>query len=93
MQANHHLLVGGVAEALCSLAPLRIAMPGMSHKVLTQQLGELMNDGIVRREPKGAVPAPVMYSLTEYGSSVLPLVENVRLWGRSHLERFDGSPE
>jgi DNA-binding HxlR family transcriptional regulator len=68
-------------------------MPGMSQKVLTQQLRELMNDGIVRREPKGAVPAPVMYSLTEYGSSVLPLVENVRLWGRSHLERFDGSPE
>jgi DNA-binding HxlR family transcriptional regulator len=48
-----------------------------------------MNDGIVRREPKGAVPAPVVYSLTDYGHSVLPLVENVRLWGRSHMERPD----
>jgi DNA-binding HxlR family transcriptional regulator len=46
-----------------------------------------MSDGIVNREPKGAVPAPVEYSLSEYGRSVLPLVEDVRVWGRAHLER------
>ena len=62
-------------------------MPGISQKVLTQQLRELMSDGIVNREPKGAVPAPVEYSLSEYGRSVLPLVEGVRVWGRAHLER------
>jgi DNA-binding HxlR family transcriptional regulator len=28
-----------------------------------------------------------VYSLSEYGRSVLPLVENVRLWGRTHLAR------
>jgi DNA-binding HxlR family transcriptional regulator len=62
-------------------------MPGISQKVLTQQLRELASDGIVRRQPKGAVPAPVVYSLTDYGRSVLPLVEGARLWGRAHLER------
>ena len=46
-----------------------------------------MSDGIVNREPKGAAPAPVEYSLTGYGRSVLPLVEGVRVWGRAHLER------
>ena len=68
-------------------AVLRKAMPGISQKVLTQQLRELISDGIVNREAKGAVPAPVEYSLTEYGRSVLPLVEGARVWGRAHLER------
>jgi DNA-binding HxlR family transcriptional regulator len=62
-------------------------MSGISQKVLTEQLRELISDGIVQREPKGAIPAPVEYSLTEYGRSVLPLAESVRLWGRAHLER------
>ncbi|MGH9906070.1 MAG: winged helix-turn-helix transcriptional regulator, partial [Pyrinomonadaceae bacterium] len=66
---------------------LRQAIPGLSQKVLTQQLRELVGDGIVNRQPTGAIPAPVEYSLSAYGQSVLPLVENVRLWGRAHMER------
>ena len=81
------IIIYWLAESPKHFAALRRAMPSISQKVLTQQLRELMNDGIVRREPKGAVPAPVVYSLTEYGSSVLPLVESVRVWGRSHMER------
>jgi len=62
-------------------------MPAISQKVLTQQLRELVSDGLVRRQPTGAVPAPVEYSLRAYGRSVLPLVEGVRLWGRAHMAR------
>ena len=83
------IIVYWLAESPKHFAALRKAMPGISQKVLTQQLRELMNDGIVNREPKGAVPAPVEYSLTDYGRSVLPLVEDVRLWGRAHLERAE----
>jgi DNA-binding HxlR family transcriptional regulator len=81
------IIVYFLAESPKHFAALRNAMPGISQKVLTQQLRELMSDGIVNREPKGTAPAPVEYSLTEYGRSVLPLVEDVRLWGRAHLER------
>src|SRR5215510_6201061 len=81
------IIIYWLAESPKHFAALRKAMPGISQKVLTQQLRELMSDGIVNREPKGTVPAPVVYSLSDYGQSVLPLVENVRLWGRSHLER------
>lgn len=76
-----------LAESPKHFAALRREMPGISQKVLTQQLRELVGDGIVRRQPKGAVPSPVEYSLTDYGRSVLPLVESVRLWGRAHIER------
>ena len=81
------IIVYFLAESPKHFAALRKAMPGISQKVLTQQLRELISDGIVNREAKGAAPAPVEYSLTGYGRSVLPLVEDVRVWGRSHLER------
>ena len=81
------IIVYFLAESPKHFAALRKAMPSISQKVLTEQLRELISDGIVNREAKGAVPAPVEYSLTEYGRSVLPLVEDVRLWGRAHLER------
>lgn len=81
------IIVYWLAESPKHFAALRKAMPGISQKVLTQQLRELVSDGIVKREPKGAVPAPVEYSLSDYGRSVLPLVEDVRLWGRKHLSR------
>lgn len=81
------IIVYWLAESPRHFAALRQAIPGISQKVLTQQLRELVNDGIVHREPKGAVPAPVEYSLTDYGRSVVPLVDQIRLWGRAHMER------
>jgi len=82
------IIVYWLAESPKHFAALRRAMPGISQKVLTQQLRELISDGIVRRQPTGAAPSPVEYSLTEYGQSVLPLVEGVRLWGRNHMVRL-----
>lgn len=81
------IIIYWLAESPRHFAALRREMPGISQKVLTQQLRELENDGLVRRRPTGPIPAPVEYSLTEYGRSVLPLVEQVRLWGRGYLER------
>jgi DNA-binding HxlR family transcriptional regulator len=34
------------------------------------------------------VPQPVIYSLTAYGRSLMPLVENVRTFGRGHISKF-----
>lgn len=87
------IIVYWLAESPKHFAALRRAMPGISQKVLTQQLRELVSDGIVRRQPKGAVPSPVEYSLTDYGLSVLPLVEGVRLWGRGHMEHLSSQTD
>ena len=82
------IIVYWLAQSPRHFAALRQAMPGISQKVLTQQLRELMSDGIVSRQPTGVIPAPVEYSLTEYGQALLPLVESIRLWGRTHLEHL-----
>lgn len=62
----------------------------ITHKVLTEQLRELEEDGLVEREVTGPVPAPVQYRLSEYGETVLPLVEEARRWGQAHLTRTQG---
>ncbi|MGA9768082.1 MAG: helix-turn-helix domain-containing protein [Blastocatellia bacterium] len=82
------IIVYWLAESPRHFAALRQILSGISQKVLTQQLRELISDGIVHRQPTGVIPAPVEYSLTDYGRSLLPLVENIRLWGRAHIERL-----
>ncbi|MFP5261317.1 MAG: winged helix-turn-helix transcriptional regulator [Blastocatellia bacterium] len=77
-----------LAESPKHFAAPRREMPGISQKVLTQQPRELVSDGILQRRPKGAAPGPVEYSLTGYGRSVLPPVEEIRLWGRAGAERL-----
>ena len=81
------IIVYSLAESPKHFAALRKVMPGISQKVLTQQLRELVNDEIVLRQPTGAIPAPVEYSLSGYGKSLFPLVEEIRSWGRAHMER------
>ena len=82
------IVIYWLAESPKHFAAIKREMSSISQKVLTQQLRELESDGIIARRPTGPVPAPVEYSLTEYGRSVLPLVEGVRLWGRGHLEHL-----
>ena len=62
----------------------------ISHKVLTEQLRELEADGLIERHVTGPVPAPVQYRLSAYGATVLPLVEQARVWGLAHLDRVRG---
>jgi DNA-binding HxlR family transcriptional regulator len=82
------IIIYWLAESPRHFAGLRDLMPSISQKVLTEQLAELVADEIVVREETGGPPSPVFYSLTDYGRSVMPIVEEVRLWGRGHIERF-----
>ncbi len=64
----------------------------VSHKVLVEQLRELEAQDLIRRETTGAVPSPVRYMLTEYGETLRPLIETVRVWGERHLARSRARP-
>ena len=66
---------------------LRRKIPGVSERVLTQQLRELEADGIVRREVYPEVPPKVEYSLTPYGHTLRPVTEAMCAWGEKHLRR------
>ena len=81
------IIVYWLAQEDLHFSGLRRRMASISHKVLTEQLRELEADEVVRRHPLGSVPSPVMYQLTDYGRTLLPLVESLRTWGRGHIDR------
>ena len=61
---------------------LHSALPGLSHKVLIEQLRELERDGIVRREAKVGGYKRVHYSLTPAGEQLLPILNTMAAWSR-----------
>ena len=68
-------------------AVLRRKIPGVSERMLTQQLRELEEDGIVHREVYPEVPPKVEYSVTEYGKTLRPITEVMCEWGQRHMRR------
>ncbi len=76
-----------LAHGELHFAGLRRRAAPISAKVLAEQLRELEADGIVERVPTGDVPAPVIYRLSGYGLTLLPIIESVRVWGEAHLRR------
>ncbi|MFC5145708.1 winged helix-turn-helix transcriptional regulator [Streptomyces aureoversilis] len=63
-------------------------LPGISEKVLAQQLRELEADGIVHREAYDQVPPKVEYSLTEQGRSLNAALAPLGAWGNERLARL-----
>jgi DNA-binding HxlR family transcriptional regulator len=62
---------------------LQAAMPGISHKVLTDQLRVLQHVGIIHREAKARTYRRVHYDLTEAGQRLLPIIEEMEEWGQA----------
>jgi DNA-binding HxlR family transcriptional regulator len=75
----YHLLEGGTLR----FSGLRRALPGVTQKMLTQQLREMESDGIVSRKVYAEVPPRVEYSLTKDGQSLRPVVRSMCEWGRT----------
>lgn len=59
---------------------LRKAMPGISEKVLIQQLKQLENDALINREATANVPPIVHYSLTPSGMALRPVLYAMAIW-------------
>lgn len=68
---------------------LKRLIPGISEKMLTQQLRELEKDGMIQRDVQSDVPLKVEYSFTDYGTSINPVLKPLCDWGREHLKRLE----
>ncbi|MBQ9481696.1 MAG: helix-turn-helix transcriptional regulator [Clostridia bacterium] len=63
---------------------LKKTIPGISQKVLTDNLRALENDGLIEREIFAEVPPKVVYSLSELGDSLRPIISAMREWGENY---------
>lgn len=60
------------------------SIPGISKKVLTDDLRSLENDGLVNREVFAEIPPKVVYSLSELGKSLKPILDAMVIWGTEY---------
>ncbi len=65
---------------------LKRAMNGITQKMLTQQLREMEEDGIVHRRVYAEVPPKVEYSVTPVGASLKPVVAAMCKWGEARMK-------
>ncbi len=72
---------------------LKRIMPGITQKMLIQQLRELEQDGIVNRIVYNQVPPKVEYELSEYGDSLRMILNSLCTWGDTHIIREYGDKE
>ncbi|MFI6287004.1 winged helix-turn-helix transcriptional regulator [Streptomyces sp. NPDC051018] len=74
------------ARGALRFGELRRNVPGVSEKMLIQQLRELEADGIVHREVYREVPPRVEYSLTEPGNALNKALQPLGEWGSAFME-------
>lgn len=65
---------------------LRRLIPNITEKMLSLQLKDLENDGILKRKIYPEVPPKVEYYLTDFGKTLIPMLEEIAKWGRRLAE-------
>jgi len=78
-------IIHNLSNGLQRFSALKRLIPGVTQKMLVQQLRELENHGIVDRKVYAVVPPKVEYSLTEYGKTLAPILELMHQWGEKHI--------
>lgn len=66
---------------------LRRLIPTITQKMLTQQLRQLENDGLVQRTQYAEVPPRVEYALTGYGRELQAMLDHFSAWGAAHARK------
>lgn len=61
-------------------------------RMLTLQLRELENDGLISRTVYPEVPPRVEYAMTDLGRSLMPILTAIRDWGTDYLRSKDIEP-
>ncbi len=64
---------------------LQRLIPNATPKMLTQQLRELESDGIISRTVYAVVPPKTEYQLTDFGKTLMPVLESMCEWGKTHI--------
>lgn len=80
---------GGILQLLIQepqrYSELLRTIPGVSERILTKQLKELEEDGLILREFHEGTPLNVVYRLTPLGEELRPLIRTIQDWANKNL--------
>ena len=83
------LIVFQLGHGTLRFGELHRLIPAASSRMLTQQLRELEEHGVVNRKVYAQVPPKVEYSLTAYGRTLQPVLSAMCKWGNEHSVRLE----
>lgn len=66
---------------------LKKSVTGITQKVLTNNLRQMENSGLVKRKVYAEVPPKVEYSLTDTGLSLKPILDSMVQWGNEYRSK------
>ena len=78
------LIIRNLLDGEQRFTQLKNGIPGISQKVLTDNLRIMEEEGIISREVFAQVAPKVIYSLTEIGKSLLPIIDAMAEWGDNY---------
>src|SRR3954454_11650877 len=79
------LIIRDLAEGRSRFCELERSLAGISPRTLSLRLRALEEEGVVERDPFSEVPPRVEYALTEKGRALIPIIEDMRAYGRHWL--------
>ncbi|MFC6040635.1 winged helix-turn-helix transcriptional regulator [Paenisporosarcina macmurdoensis] len=78
------ILLTLLKEGTKRFSDLKRSVPGITQKMLTNQLRDLEQEDIITRKVYLQVPPKVEYSMTEYGKTLEPILVAMHEWGTAH---------
>ena len=79
------IIVFRIANGMNRFGVLQGEIEGINKQMLSKQLRELEDDGIISRKVFPEIPPRVEYSITEKGKSLFPIINTMRVWGERSL--------
>ena len=73
-------ILGALADGPLRFAELARCIPGLSDRLLSERVRELEANGLVERVVEEKAPVKVVYSLTEQGAELAPILVELRRW-------------
>jgi len=86
------LIIRDLADSALRFCELERSLQGISPRTLSLRLRCLEEQGIVERRTYPEVPPRVEYALTDKGRALVPLIEDMRAYGRHWLPRQERQP-
>lgn len=80
-----HVILYNLTFGTRRFGEIAVRIPTISRKVLTEQLKELVNDGLVVRKQYEEVPPRVEYSLTDKSNGLTVVFDAIANWGTQNL--------
>ena len=72
-------------EGPLRFSEVKVLVPDLSDRLLSERMKELEAEGIVERHVIDDMPVRVEYRLTEKGEALEPAVRSLKVWARSWL--------